>query len=129
MPRCRQIRIQLSPPLLFLRVSYEATKDEGNVTEKGQQRPVLERDSVRLYWDRSIITDRTILANKPDIVINDRAQSSVFLVDITIRYDKNLVRAETEKKRKYLDLSHEIIAMWHVEYTEIILICTNWYPS
>ncbi|XP_052738597.1 uncharacterized protein LOC112058219 [Bicyclus anynana] len=56
--------------------------------------PVLERDGVRLYWDRSIITDRTILANKPDIVVLDRAQSRVFLVDITIPYDENLVRAE-----------------------------------
>ncbi|CAH2234313.1 jg7452 [Pararge aegeria aegeria] len=56
--------------------------------------PVLERDGVRLYWVRSIITDRKVLANKPDIVIMDRAQSRVFLVDITI---PNLVRAETEK--------------------------------
>ncbi|CAH2208147.1 jg27361 [Pararge aegeria aegeria] len=34
--------------------------------------PVLERDNVQLHWDRSIITDRTIIANKPDIVIMDR---------------------------------------------------------
>ncbi|CAH2237857.1 jg14825 [Pararge aegeria aegeria] len=44
----------------------------------------------------------------------DRAQSRVFLVDITIPYDENLVRAETEKKRKYLDPAHEVTAMWHV---------------
>ncbi|XP_052744232.1 trypsin, alkaline C-like [Bicyclus anynana] len=85
-------------------------------------KPVLERGGVRLYWDRSIITDRTILANKPDIVVLDRAQSRVFLVDITIPYDENLVRAETEKKRKYLDLALEVTAMWHVESTEIIPI-------
>ncbi|CAH2227191.1 jg14595 [Pararge aegeria aegeria] len=35
----------------------------------------------------------------------DRAQSRVFLVDITIPYDESLVRSETEKKRKYLDNS------------------------
>ncbi|CAK1586976.1 unnamed protein product [Parnassius mnemosyne] len=37
-----------------------------------------------LYWDRANITDRTILANKPDIVMTDRAQSRIFLIDITI---------------------------------------------
>ncbi|CAH2244279.1 jg7746 [Pararge aegeria aegeria] len=52
----------------------------------------------------------------------DRAQSRVFLVDITIPYDDNLVRAETQKKRKYLDLAHEVTAMWHVESAEIIPI-------
>ncbi|CAH2094527.1 unnamed protein product [Euphydryas editha] len=84
--------------------------------------PVLERDGVRLYWDRPIATDRTILANKPDIVVMDRAQSRVFLVDITIPHDENLVKAETEKKRKYLDLAHEIVDMWGVDSTEIIPI-------
>ncbi|CAH2084520.1 unnamed protein product [Euphydryas editha] len=84
--------------------------------------PVLERDGVRLYWDRPITTDRTILANKPDIVVMDRAQSRVFLVDITIPHDENLVKAETDKKRKYLDLAHEIVDMWGVDSTEIIPI-------
>ncbi|CAH2044345.1 unnamed protein product, partial [Iphiclides podalirius] len=69
---------------------------------------VLENDRARLYWDRPIITDRTIVANKPDIVVMDWAQSWVFLVDITIPYDENLVKAETDKKTKYLDLAHEV---------------------
>lgn len=33
-----------------------------------------------------------------------------------------LVRAETEKRQKYLDLSHEITGMWDVATTEIIPI-------
>ncbi|CAH2227750.1 jg25004 [Pararge aegeria aegeria] len=52
----------------------------------------------------------------------DRAQSRVFLEDIMIPYDENLVRAETEKKRKFLDLAHEVTAMWHVESAESIPI-------
>lgn len=83
---------------------------------------VLENDRAKLYWDRSIITDRTILANKPDIVLMDRAESRVFLVDITIPYDENLVRAEADKKTKYLDLAHEVTDMWRVASTEIVPI-------
>ncbi|CAH2074940.1 unnamed protein product, partial [Iphiclides podalirius] len=86
---------------------------------------VLENDRARLYWDRPIITDRTIVANKPDIVVMDRAQSRVFLVDITIPYDENLVKAETDKKTKYLDLAHEVTDMWGGVPTEIIPIVVS----
>ncbi|XP_063544493.1 uncharacterized protein LOC134752733 [Cydia strobilella] len=59
--------------------------------------PVLENGRATLYWDRSIITDRTIVANKPDIVIIDRSQRRAVLVDITIPHDENLVKAEKDK--------------------------------
>ncbi|CAH2217724.1 jg21325, partial [Pararge aegeria aegeria] len=36
------------------------------------------------------------------------------IVDITIPHDDNLVKAEKEKVSKYLDLAHEITAMWNV---------------
>ncbi|KAJ0171089.1 hypothetical protein K1T71_013288 [Dendrolimus kikuchii] len=39
--------------------------------------PVLENGHITLYWDRSIITDRTIVANKPDIAIIDRSARHV----------------------------------------------------
>ncbi|CAK1586333.1 unnamed protein product [Parnassius mnemosyne] len=86
---------------------------------------VLENDRARLYWDRAIITDRTILANKPDIVLMDRAQSRIFLVDITIPYDENLVKAETDKRTKYLDLAHEVTDMWGGLPAEIIPVVVS----
>ncbi|KAA5654928.1 hypothetical protein F3G58_31985 [Pseudomonas aeruginosa] len=92
---------------------------------KYQPDAVLENDRAKLYWDRPIITDRTILANKPDIVLMDRTESRVFLVDITIPYDENLVRAEADKKTKYLDLAHEVTDMWRVVSTEIIPVVVS----
>ncbi|XP_063825313.1 uncharacterized protein LOC135074861 [Ostrinia nubilalis] len=73
--------------------------------------PVLENGHALLYWDRSIITDRTIVCNKPDIVVVDRSQRRTVLVDITIPHDENLVKAEKEKQSKYLDLAHEVTAI------------------
>ncbi|KAI8431314.1 hypothetical protein MSG28_015859 [Choristoneura fumiferana] len=55
--------------------------------------PVLENGRATLYWDRSVITDRTIVANKPDIVLTDRSNRQAVLVDITIPHDENLVKA------------------------------------
>ncbi|KAJ0170136.1 hypothetical protein K1T71_014064 [Dendrolimus kikuchii] len=87
--------------------------------------PVLENGHITLYWDRSIITDRTIVANKPDIVIIDRSARRTMLVDISIPHDCNLVKAETDKLTKYLDLAHEITAMWHMDSTIIVPIVVS----
>jgi len=35
---------------------------------------VLENDSFKLYWNRSIITDKTIPANRPDIISRIKKQ-------------------------------------------------------
>ncbi|MBF2463456.1 hypothetical protein ICI39_14075, partial [Listeria welshimeri] len=77
--------------------------------------PVLENGRVTLYWDRSIITDRTVAANKPDIVVIDRSERRTIIVDITIPHDENLVKAEKDKQIKYLDLAHEVVDMWDVD--------------
>ncbi|KAA5618058.1 hypothetical protein F3H11_34520 [Pseudomonas aeruginosa] len=90
-----------------------------------QPQPVLDNGHVTLYWDRSIITDRYIVANKPDIVIIDRSarrhhhhhhQGVMYL---------HLVKAEKDKLIKYLDLAHETTAMWHVDSTIIVPIVVS----
>ena len=61
------------------------------------------------YWDRSIMTDRYIFANKPDIVLVYRVARRALIVDVIIPHNDNLVRAEKEILCKYLDQAHEII--------------------
>ncbi|CAH2217917.1 jg11424, partial [Pararge aegeria aegeria] len=54
------------------------------------------------------------------IVLVARSVRREIIVDITIPHDDNLVKAEKEKESKYLDLAHEITAMWNVESTVIV---------
>ncbi|CAH2253470.1 jg6422 [Pararge aegeria aegeria] len=68
---------------------------------------------------------RYITANRPDIVLVDRSVRRAIIVDITIPHDDNLVKAEKEKVSKYLDLAHEITAMWNVESTVIVPIVVS----
>ncbi|CAB3220135.1 unnamed protein product [Arctia plantaginis] len=84
--------------------------------------PVLENGRATLYWDRPIITDRTIVANKPDIVVIDRLERRAMIVDITIPHDDNLLKAEKDKQVKYLDLAHEIVDMWDVDSAIVVPI-------
>ncbi|CAH2230836.1 jg15288 [Pararge aegeria aegeria] len=66
-----------------------------------------------------------ITANRPDIVLVDRSMRRAINVNITIPHDDNLVKAEKEKVSKYLDLAHEITAMWNVESTVIVPIVVS----
>ncbi|CAH2230236.1 jg19990 [Pararge aegeria aegeria] len=66
-----------------------------------------------------------ITANRPDIVLVDRSVRRAIIVDITIPHDDNLVKAEKEKVSKYLDLAHEITAMWSVESTVVVPIVVS----
>ncbi|CAH2256851.1 jg11010 [Pararge aegeria aegeria] len=75
---------------------------------------------------RAIIDDITIPHD--DNLVKAEKEKSVrraIIVDITIPHDDNLVKAEMEKVTKYLDLAHEITAMWNVESTVIFLIVVS----
>ncbi|CAH2207743.1 jg27144 [Pararge aegeria aegeria] len=58
-------------------------------------------------------------------ILFDRAVRRAIIVDITIPHDDNMVKAEKEKVSKYLDLVHEITAMWNVESTVIVPIVVS----
>jgi hypothetical protein len=48
---------------------------------------ILENERYKLYWDRTIITDRTISNNRPDITLIDKVKKKTFLIDIAIPSD------------------------------------------
>ncbi|CAH2211239.1 jg12295 [Pararge aegeria aegeria] len=44
---------------------------------------------------------------------------------VNIPHDDNLVKAEKEKVSNYLDLAHEITAMWNIESTVVVPIVVS----
>ena len=52
---------------------------------KSRPANVLENKNVKLYWNRSILTDKTMLFNRPDITYMNNKTKNTFLIDITIR--------------------------------------------
>ena len=51
-----------------------------------------------VLWDQTIYTDRMILANRPDIVIQNRKDKTCLLIDVSIPDDVNVIQKEAEKK-------------------------------
>lgn len=82
--------------------------------------PVLENSCIKLYWDREIITDVHIRANRPDIVIYDKRMKRVTLIDIAVPLDRNVQSTFSAKIMKYHDLAEELKQMWHLEDVRIV---------
>ena len=81
--------------------------------------PAIDRTHVTILWDFPIRTDRTIQANRPDIVIKDKLNKKCKLIDMSVPSDNNVSAKEFEKLSKYKDLEIEVSRMWKVK-TQII---------
>jgi len=73
-------------------------------------------------WNQQIQTDRTILNNKPDIIIRDNEKGTCMLKDVAISGDRNVIKKEAEKVLRYKDLTIEIQRMWKVKTKAIPVI-------
>jgi hypothetical protein len=83
---------------------------------------VLENDNFKLYWNRSIITDKTIPANRPDITFTNKKTKTTYLLDIAVPNIHNLAKTITEKQSKYQELANEICVMWKQNTVQVIAI-------
>ena len=84
--------------------------------------PVTEGNYATILWDFTIHTDRSIKANRPDIVMKDHKEKSCLLIDMTVPSDRNLSIKEYAKISKYKDVETEIQKMWHLKVTLIPLV-------
>jgi len=81
---------------------------------------VLENDNFKLYWNRSILTDKTIPFNRPDITFMNKKTKSTFLIDIAVSNTHNLAKTITDKQNKYQKLANEICAVWKQTTAQVI---------
>ena len=84
--------------------------------------PVVENDQITILWDFSIRTDRTILANRPDIVVKNKSDKTTMLLDVAIPSDKNVATKIFEKISKYKDLEIELTKSWNSKTKTIPII-------
>ena len=77
-----------------------------------QPETVTENEKVTILWDMQVHTDKTIKANKPDIIIKDKQEKTCLLIDMAIPSDRNTSVKVAEELSKYKDLEIEITKMW-----------------
>ena len=87
-----------------------------------EPKPVNENDSVAIVWDMPILIDRTIAANRPDIVLKNKENKTCLVIDITIPLDTNTSVKTTEKLIKYKDFEIEVERMWGLKTTTVLVV-------
>ena len=90
---------------------------------------VIEKDSVTILCDMPIHTDKTIAANRPDIVLKNKKDKTCLLIDMTIPLDTNTSVKTTEKLTKYKDLEIEVQRMWGLKTTTVRWLWEPLAPS
>ena len=107
---------------VYIRIGEELElfKKNENHWYKFEPTSVVENENYKLLWDFPIQTDRELVHNKPDIVIIDKVNQIVQIIDISIPSDYNVITKRNEKITKYIDLSIEIKKMWNMQKIAII---------
>jgi len=67
---------------------------------------VLENENFKLCWNRSILTDKTIPFNPPDIPFVNKKTKSTFSIDIAVPNTHNVAKTITDKQNKYQELAN-----------------------
>jgi len=74
-------------------------------------------------WDVPATTDRTILANRPVILLHDKKEKTCLPIDIALPDVSNANTKETEKLSQYKDLEIEVSRMrkWRAKLCQLEL--------
>ena len=81
-----------------------------------------EDGNVTVLWNQAVHTDREVTANRPNIIIKNKKEKTITLIDVAIPADRNIVQNEAEKKLKYKSLYIEIQRMWNLKCTIVPVI-------
>jgi hypothetical protein len=108
---CKEIGVQLDKKHWYEQVPKSAVTNQGV--------------KVTILWNQQVQTDRTILSNKPDIIIRDNEKGTCMLIDVAISGDRNVIKKEAEKSLKYKDLTIEIQHVWNVRVIPVVIGATG----
>jgi hypothetical protein len=86
---------------------------------------VLENEYFKLYWNRSVLMDKTIPFNRPDITFMNKKTKNTFLIDVAVPNAHNLAKPITDKQNRYQELANDICAMWKQKAAQVIPIAIS----
>ena len=79
-------------------------------------------NGINLLWDKTILTDKKVKHNRPDITIHDTNTRECIFIDVSIPVCSNIVQKEAEKITKYRDLEIEVQKCWNLRKVRTIPI-------
>ena len=87
--------------IIYLELKKKLCNVTGNQADKPYYEyvpePAIETATHKLYWDRTIWTDREVQNNRPDIIVFSKQERKVQLIDIAVPGIKNIHSTHTKK--------------------------------
>ena len=83
---------------------------------------VVENDRMKILWDYDVRTDHVIQARRPDLILINKVEQKVSLIDVAIPWDTRVKEKSREKIEKYHDLKMEIGRLWKAEVQVVPII-------
>ena len=80
----------------------------------------VEKEEIEILWDINIQCDNLIEARRPDLIVIDKKEQKVIIIDIAVPADVRVEKKEKEKLEKYQDLKKEIRRLWKLRNVETV---------
>lgn len=95
--------------VLYFHVRFQLGIDEAPIIPYtvDDVETVCSNNDYRIYWNFQFATSARIVANKPDLVIEDLKTKNLCIVEMSCPLEVNIGQKEEEKKNKYKDLIFE----------------------
>ena len=84
-----------------------------------QPAQVVENNSTKILWNFPIQTDHVVINNKLDVIVVDKINKTVNLIEVAVPNDYNICNKRLQKMRAYTNLSVEIKALWNLNKVQI----------
>ena len=68
-------------------------------------------EQVDLIYDQVLTTDMAVGANRPDILVKDKAAKKIYIIDVACPCDLNIYKSENTKVAKYIGLKGQLQKM------------------
>nr|CAH7728688.1 unnamed protein product [Callosobruchus chinensis] len=78
----------------------------------GDIESAVENERCRIHWNYSFPTLELVQANKPDIVLFDHQQKTIFDIEFSAPAEVNIASKEEEKGNKYQELLGQLRRLW-----------------
>ena len=101
--------------------SFQLT-DKNTVWYRRWTKPeeVLENNFVKIWWNYEWQTPHQCTNRRPDLVVMEKEEKKIWIMDMACPIEKNVEMKEREKKQKYQQLAEEVKAVYPEYEVEVI---------
>ena len=101
--------IQKKARFIWQKIHWEVCRKFGiEISKKWYQyepETVVENEKSKILWDMNIQTDHVIEAQRPDMVVIDKAKNHCQMIDFAVPYDSRVEQKELGREERYQDLA------------------------